>query len=488
MENNALPLWSSISVATAALMAAALGYVMARNPTICVGAVALAAILLVPPIVGPRRSVLLALVFVPFGMFPQLGLPLGWIWVFASLLSACAAAAISGHWEMSPVSMRPAYVVLPCAWLMSASASSLTDTGASHIQLTHPTLIAILVSLLFYWLVTANLWDEAWVRRGIEAWAVSAALLAVLTAALIALPKLYGVPGMPLGGEYVRYAGAGSFFRAYSPLGDYELFSEFCALSGVVAVSFLTAPRRSTRSRVFWMCVVLADCVGLLLSGTRGGLITFGAGLLLLATCRRVPSGRVRLALIVLLLIAMFIVGVRSAGVLGGLGEHLLATQTGSGLTTMLDRGGLWGQFLPFHGSIGTMLLGFGTNFRLDTWPALPDMRAWPTLPHSLYVYVLNTQGLIGFLVLASLLVALVRPFFSAALAKRPWSDSALVSLLILLFALDEVKIEFLRLPSYQVVVWGLFGLCAAAERASRMHESRKPRDRWNAHLLSPES
>jgi uncharacterized membrane protein len=66
---------------------------------------------------------------------------------------------------------------------------------------------------------------------------------------------------------------------------------------------------------------------------------------------------------------------------------------------------------------------------------------------------------------MCALLAVLITPFIKTLLGRSVWSLASLLGLMLLLFAVDEIKVEFLRIYNYQLVIWSMFGIAVAAQR-----------------------
>ena len=108
-------------------------------------------------------------------------------------------------------------------------------------------------------------------------------------------------------------------------------------------------------------------------------------------------------------------------------------------------------------------LIGHGPS-----WASLTGSRIY-YWPHSLYLYVANNVGFIGLAVLLWLLLTLFR-------MVRPVTDDLrdgdyvgsyllIARAQMVVFLVDQIKIEYLRNPVYQFQVWLMFGLMAAASQ-----------------------
>jgi hypothetical protein len=127
---------------------------------------------------------------------------------------------------------------------------------------------------------------------------------------------------------------------------------------------------------------------------------------------------------------------------------------SGSGIAGILDRGNVWGFFIDRLPHGVDLLFGHELAF---------DYSLYGTYPHSLPLTLVFTVGIAGAAAFYWLIAAVLWHCVRAARAGAPYAGLGV--LLVFLFVLDEVKIEYLRVYSYQWFIWGLLGVCAAAAR-----------------------
>lgn len=256
--------------------------------------------------------------------------------------------------------------------------------------------------------------------------------------------------------------GASAFgIRVGSAFYDYELLCEYCAIQAPL-ILFLFLRAGSLLQRVAYGGLLGLVVFVMFTTVTRGGIISLGMGLLyLLWVLRR------RLTVVAVMTTA----GALAAGLIGM--NWFVSTYTHTG--NMFER------------LSASTVSGLIPDNRAEVWPA-----AWNRIfehpfighgpyysilggarlywfPHSLYLYVANNVGFIGFAIFAWLLWTMFR-------ITRPTTDDlrhadSLRSFMIIarvqmvVFLIDEVKIEYLRNEVYAFQVWMMFGLMVAAHR-----------------------
>ena len=300
-------------------------------------------------------------------------------------------------------------------------------------------------------------------RIAIAAVGLAGTIVLTVTMLQVALPSLH-IPGLltsDSGTVQQGLYGIARNLRVSGPLGDYELLAELFGLIG--SLGAYLGLRSRGRARLAWLSLVPTSLAGIAVTSTRSGLIVLvlGCGLSVLG------RGAVR---------RWFQLVPIGAGVwlLGFPALHLLQTHSGtgflfnrslvsggSGIAGILDRGNVWGFFLDRLPQ-GTDLV-FGRSLAFD-------YERYGTFPHSLPLTLVFTVGIAGAIAFYWLLAAVLWQCARAARAGVPYAG--LGALLVFLFALDEIKIEYLRVFSYQWFVWGLLGVCAAAARITAAEPS----------------
>jgi O-antigen ligase len=290
--------------------------------------------------------------------------------------------------------------------------------------------------------------------------------ISVLLVCLVAVFEMT-YPGKPLFPgwiEFTRFSetGASTFgIRVGSIFYDYELLCEYCALN-ILLILILFLRANSILLRTAYGGLLVLVVFVMFATVTRGGIIALGIGTLyLLWLIRR------RLTVVGVTVTA----GAVAAGLIGM--NWFVSTYTRSG--NMFER------------LAGSTMTGFVPDNRTVVWPAAwnrifdhPFLGHGPVYsmlsgariyywPHSLYLYVANNVGFIGFAIFAWLLWTLFR-------ITRPTTDDLrhpdfLRSFMIIahvqmvVFLVDETKIEYLRNINYAFQVWLMFGLMVAAHR-----------------------
>jgi O-antigen ligase len=327
----------------------------------------------------------------------------------------------------------------------------------------------IAASMLMFFLILNNLNTERDLRRFLNFQAV-----AVLLVCLLAVYEL-NHPGQSFIRGWIGFQHTtGTDFdtrniRVGSSFFDFELLSEFCALSALM-VLFLMARARSVGQRVAFGALLVLVVFVLFATVTRGAMIALGLGTLyFLWLVRR------RLNFVTLVTLTVFLVIValsmnyyvanftRSGDVMARLSESQLVGFIPDSRVEAWT--GAWERIFEHP------LIGHGPYYSM-----ISGTRIW-FWPHCLYLYVANSVGFIGLAIFLWLLWTLLR-------ISKPDTDDLLrggfaQSYLIIahvqmvVFVVNQIKIEFLRNSIYQFQVWLLFAVIVAAHRIAR--QARAP-------------
>jgi hypothetical protein len=258
---------------------------------------------------------------------------------------------------------------------------------------------------------------------------------------------------------------------------DYELLSEYCALTLMLGI-FLLVRARSLGRRLMYGGFVVLNTFVLFATVTRGAIFSFGAGILyLLWMVRRrlqfVPFTIVAVASSVG--VAWMNYGVANFTRSGDMFARLFQTRLVGGWMPD-DRADAWRNALGR--AMVYPLLGSGPSYR--------EIPGWKMLwPHNGYLYYANIIGFTGLFFFVWMLVRyfmITRPRVDDL--KHPdYAQAFLVvcRVQLLIFAVNEFKIEYLRNPIYIFPVWAMFAvwtataLIARRSAAAAVAEARLP-------------
>ncbi len=364
--------------------------------------------------------------------------------------------------ESRPPSRTP--IDVPLVALFVCYVLSFYNVEPANLGLAVHRFLVMLGSWLMFYIIASNLRTEGDFRRVFAFQAVS-----VLTVCLVALYEVTH-PGVRLMGVLFRpmqsLEGDMSLMniRVGSVFLDYELLCEYCALN-LLLVLYLLVRAKSLLTRLAYGGLLVFLVFVLFTTVTRGGVVALALGLvyLLWMMRRRLNFVTVTVAVAVVIVGAFamnnFVAGSTHSG---DLFERLFASKV-EGLvpdTRAQVWPAAWGRIFdhpvlghgPFYSPTG--------GARIYHWP------------HSLYLFVANNVGFLGlgvFLWLLGTLFWMARPVTDDLRRGDFISGYLLVARAqMLIFVVDQIKIEYLRNTSYQFQIWLVFGLMAAASLSTR--------------------
>jgi hypothetical protein len=276
--------------------------------------------------------------------------------------------------------------------------------------------------------------------------------------------------GGSLAGRLGPDAGGAIVTRYPGSFGSAENFAEYCGIVLLLCLGLFLFERDTRRAFVLAAAGVALAVTGWF-TGTRSFLFGVAGGtcVLLLAVLLQ-PGARAsrvwRLAVglgLTSVVVVLFVPSVVTAGFL----SRLTNPQVSLSGPNALNRMQLFRTWVKVAGHMP--LLGFGTRMRdvVYSFTALGPVE-WP---HSLYFWALLTAGFLGlFAVIVLVVIAVILPIKTAFLeAPLPYRELGSVFAAVTLYwAVNEAKIEFVRLPFYVDFVFFFFGVVASLYVLSR--------------------
>ena len=318
-----------------------------------------------------------------------------------------------------------------------------------------------LATVFLFYMVVSNVRTADDLRR-LQTFQV----ISLVTIGLLAIFELNHPGGAFIPGWIEFTATQGTEFgtknvRVGGPFFDFELLSEFSAISSLL-LAFLILRARSVAQRAILSGILLLDLFMLFATVTRGAIIALSLGLLyLLFRIRR------RLRVVPLTL------AVASIAALAGLMNFYVAHFTRSGdvgarlretrfIGVVPDsRLGAWTS--GWQRYLEHPLIGHGPYYSPQT-----GTHTW-FWPHNVYLYIANIVGAVG---LAFFLILLIRMFQLSSRGSDDLMDPdyaraflLIANVQLVVFAIDQVKIDYLRNPVYQFEVWLMFAMLISAYR-----------------------
>lgn len=323
--------------------------------------------------------------------------------------------------------------------------------------------------LVFYYLIVNSVRTQRDLQRLHAAQLVTALILFAIAALEARMAGHVFIPGLldfrsTLGSDFnTRDVRVGSSFR------DFELLSEYCGITLLLTL-FLWARARSRTQRWLLTLFGLFNLYTLFTTVTRGIVVALVVTLpyLLYTIRRRLNAVRVMtgLAVLVVLSVTMNYLVARYTNT-GDLFLRMTETRVVYGVVPEA-RAEPWRN--AFERALVHPILGQGPYYR-----ELPGYAAW--WPHNAYLFIANIigfPGLLFFLLLLAGLVRILKPVVDD-LKHASYADAYLIiaRTQLIVFILNEVKIDFLRNSIYIFQVWMWFGTWTAAYLVSREHGVR---------------
>ncbi|MBD3423796.1 MAG: hypothetical protein GF417_05100, partial [Candidatus Latescibacteria bacterium] len=297
--------------------------------------------------------------------------------------------------------------------------------------------------------------DVSKLKKAVRLLLISGTLIIAFNIMELLFPGRVIVPGW-LQTQYVRGLVLKGV-RIGGPFRDFELNAEFLTLNSFI-IFFMIIRTRRMLTRSFLSIILLIDLLLMFATVTRGALIALIVGVIYLMIISRKD---LTVAKVIYFMVAFVVV----IFVL----EKFVAQYTFSGsvfermVTVTFEKGfipdsrtGPWedainrGMENPIFG-IGPAW-DFGSGHTTGFWP------------HNLYLFYFNTLGIVGLLAFLFLLFRIVKatiPGIKSSLVKSPFPEAfmKILHVMIIIFMLDEIKIEYLRNKIYLFFVWILFAL-----------------------------
>ena len=301
-------------------------------------------------------------------------------------------------------------------------------------------------------------------------------LMQLLSCVLLCLFAVYeqGHPGVSLIPGWITLgasSGMTDAVRVGSTWLDYELFGEYCALN--LFLQFFLFTRTTGKTRRYVLAgIMLLTLYCLFATVTRGALLSFLVGSAYLLWLSRHRLDFVRLVTVLalsigLLFAADFIVSRYSNS--GSVMERLFATKLDEhGVPD--SRSGAWEQAVENISE--KPVFGHGPYYA-DRKGV--EVQYWPHNLYLFYGYIIGLVGLAFFLWMLWELWRATRPR-ALSLGHGTYAQGAtlLARILLFVFMIDQIKIDYPRNARYSFFVWLLFGLLYAIHRVARDEEAAR--------------
>ena len=333
-------------------------------------------------------------------------------------------------------------------------------TTAANLARALPPFYLHTAAILMFFVIANNLHDERGFRRFLDFQVVSVLLVCLLAVWELNHPGQYFIPGWIGFQTSSRSEIVLHNIRVGSSFYDYELLSEYAALNTLL-VMFLFLRAETMIRRVAYGILLPLLLLVLFATITRGAIVSLSAGVVYLVWVVRRRISFVTLVIIGVSLLAGF----------RGM-DYYVATFTRSG--SVIARFAAQNEFVGFMPAARATLwqgalkrsfqhpfIGHGPYYSITSGTS---SYFWP---HNLYLFIANNVGFIGLGIFLWLLLTLLW-------MSRPRTDDLrhgdfmhsymiIARTQMVVFMIDETKIEFMRNGNYEFQVWMMFALITAA-------------------------
>ncbi len=251
--------------------------------------------------------------------------------------------------------------------------------------------------------------------------------------------------------------------RAFATFAGYEFFAEYMAIS-VIMQFVLMRMARTGAERLLWAFGAGACMMALMASATRGPILALAVALVWIVLGGRGSIPRRNI-------VAMLFAGVVLLQVVAFAAPHLVTQmfdRMSEDLTqadSMSSREVAWKQAI--EAIARSPLLGHGLAIPMGTWKGGVAMNL-----HSLYLHLAYTIGIPGLLLFAGVIFRLFQISLRRARdrSQSPFLRHTMMGLnaALVLFMIDQLKIEYSRAPIEITLIWVLFGFLLSAEKLAR--------------------
>ena len=369
--------------------------------------------------------------------------------------------------RIAPPGRVPAMV--PVGLLVMSYLISFYNVEHAHYAVAWSKFLAFLSYLFLAYMVVSVVRTEADVKKILFAQLVSSVLVCLFGVYELTHPGTVLIPGWI---EFTATTVTGT--RIGSTFLDYELFGEYCALNLVLQAFLFTRATSSTR-RFAMVLIMGLTAFCLFATVTRGALLTMFVGIVYLGWRSRTRLNFHKVVIGVAGMVALFFGGdfvistfTNANSVLDRLGR----TEFVGGVPD--SRVGAWAyatKYIAEH-----PLIGHGPYYSIEMGL---ETRWWP---HNLYLYYASIVGVIGL----GFFLWFLWELWKVSLPRAPSLGSGsflqgarlCVHVMLVMFMVDQLKIEYLRNERYSFFIWLFFGLVVAVSTAARKEWELAAHDR----------
>lgn len=401
---------------------------------------ALGVVLFVGTYAAPQRVVLfVVLLLIPFQPISSLYGNLNDVLVYMVAVSFLLQRRIKYYPLFGAVAM------ILFAYLLSMSQTSLAHKY-QHVAF----IIAIIANFLVFYLV------YNFIVRDSDGFKVVWRVLAVMNILVIGYCTLQA-----LGGERVTFLGAKEFAfnrvvgygsRLTGPFQATAMMAEYLSIQ-ILLYGYALMHETRRRNAMFYLALIITNCIFLIMTGNRGGIITLVIGALLFLFVFRRELGAARIGASLVAGIAMLVVV--SVIVTQYTQFNVLFERLGETEFEGVVPDTRVGWFEIWDDITANPILGHGPRF----WVVDNSIRHVP-FPHNLFMFIIYSVGSVGLLAYLYFFGRLVGRFWKGmrSAERRGLMEGlpALGLIIMVMFAVSELRMEFLRysLHDYQQYIF----------------------------------
>lgn len=465
-----------VGLGVSLLVAAVIGFILAgqilspskRMIEFLMGAAVLVAAFLLPS----RWSVGFMLFIIPFPQYTTIG---STTVIFAFIIFAFWILRVALGYERRPITsgLEVPLILLTLCYVISFAA---VDPG--HWAQAVAKFRIYISSILIFYLVVNLIRTERDIHFVLNALLVSFCFVTLVAIVELWLPR-YAYVFEILRVKSVQIATVQGI-RVGSVFGDYEMFAEYLAIF-IPILLIRVLNERAVLKQLVWTPLLGIAIMLLLATATRGAFLSLIAGIVYLVWIARKIINYQKLLPVLITASLIFYASAlvldrytETASLFGRLGK----TKFISGMPdTRAQRWSeAWGRIKE------SPWIGYGPFY----FQGVDEKNVDHQDPHSLFLFLAHTIGIPGALVFYWMLFRAFRMSYRAA--KRYATQRSelaytvvLLSGILVIFFVDEIKIAFLRYENTQHFTWTMLGLLVSASRVAVRRADERERARLEA-------
>jgi O-antigen ligase len=462
-----------VGLGVSLLVAAVIGFILAGqiiSPSKrMIEALMAAAVLFAAFLLPSRWSVGFMLFIIPFPQYTTIG---STTVIFAFIIFAFWILRVAVGYERRPITSG---LELPLILLTLCYVISFAAVDPGHWAEAVAKFRIYISSILIFYLVVNLIRTE----RDIH-FILNALLLSFCFVTLVAIVELW-IPRYSYIFSALRVKSETAMttegVRVGSVYGDYEMFAEYLAIF-IPVLLLRVLNERIALKNILWIPLLGVAIMLLLATATRGAFLSLIAGVVYLVwVARKIVNYQKLLPVLITALLIFYVSSIAlnrytaTASLFGRLGK----TEFVRGMPdTRAQRWSeAWGRIQQ------SPWIGYGPYYFIGVDEKNVDHK----YPHSLFLFLAHTIGIPGALIFYWILFRAFRMSYRAA--KRYATQRSelaytvvLLSGILVIFFVDEIKISFLRYENTQHFTWTMLGLLVSASRVANRRADETERAR----------